>query len=214
MKRSLSLVLSILLTLALMLSMIGCGEQSKFIGKWEADVDMAKFINDGMAQAGSSDITKYIELDDFGIVFVMEFNEDGTYKMYIDEDSAKDAFEDAKEAFVDGMTEYFEDYIKDMGLGMTVEEVLAASGTDLEDAADQAYGDAMLKSLMDETEKEGNFKVKDGKLFLSDGKDKNVDEKIYDTYEINDDELKLIKSYGSDDEDANALYPMTFERVD
>jgi len=84
----------------------------------------------------------------------------------------------------------------------------------LEDAADQAYGDAMLKSLMDETEKEGNFKVKDGKLFLSDGKDKNVDEKIYDTYEINDDELKLIKSYGSDDEDANALYPMTFERVD
>ena len=214
MKRSLSLVLSILLTVALMLSMTGCGEQAKFIGKWEAEIDMAEFINDGMAQAGNSDITKYIELDEFEFVAVMEFDKDGTYKMYIDEDSVKDAFEDAKEVFVDGMTDYFEDYIKDMGLGMTVEEVLAASGTDLEKAADEAYGDDMLDSIIEETEKEGNFEVKDGKLFLSDGKDKNVDEKVYDTYEITDNELKLLETFGSDEDDANALYPMTFERVD
>lgn len=214
MKKSISLVISVLLILALMLSLTGCGEQKKFVGSWEATIDMTDFINQGIAE--DEEMAEYLKIKEFELVMKMTFKDDGTYKAYIDEKELEKTFESAKEDFKEGMNKYFEDYIDSMGLGLTVDEVLKESGVDMDSLMEEAFGDELYKSLTDELASEGNFEAKDGKLYLSDGLAKDIDEDVYDTYEISENELKLIESFGDDAEDSEDmnLYPMTFKKVD
>lgn len=207
MKRSISKVLSIVLMLALVLTLAGCGEQSKFVGKWEAKLDLSDLMNKQMGENAA--MADYIKIDDFIMVLELEFEDDGTYKMSVDEDEFADSIDSIKDDLKDGLTDYFEDYIKGMGVQMSVEDVLKQSGTDLDTLVEDALSEETIEGITGEMEKEGNYEVKDGKLFLSDGKDKDIDEDVYTKYEISDDELKLTES--SDEEEAD-LYPMTFKK--
>ena len=213
MKKNMSIILSVLLVLALMLSLTGCGEQKKFVGSWEATIDLTDFINQGIAE--DEEMAEYLEMEEFALVMKVTFKEDGTYKMYVDEKSAEKAFESAKKDFKQGMNEYFEDYIDSTGLGLTVDEVLESSGVDMDSLVEEAFGEELYNSLVKEMASEGKFEAKDGKLYLSDGLDNDIDEDEYDTYEISNNELKLIESFGDDEEDSieRDLYPMTFKKV-
>jgi hypothetical protein len=96
--------------------------------------------------------------------------------------------------------------------------LLEASEVDLDELVEEALGKKVMDEMVDSMTDEGNFEVKDGKLFMSDGLDYEIDEEVYETYELNGDELKLIESVGGDDEEdlkdlADELYPMVFERV-
>lgn len=214
MKKNVSIILSVLVVLALMLSLTGCGEQKKFVGSWEATIDLTDFINQGIAE--DEEMAEYLEMEEFALVMKVTFKEDGTYKMYVDEKSAEKAFESAKKDFKQGMNEYFEDYIDSMELGLTVDEVLESSGVDMDSLVEEAFGEELYNSLVKEMASEGNFEAKDGKLYLSDGLDNDIDEDEYDTYEISNNELKLIESFGDDagDSEDMDLYPMTFKKVD
>lgn len=213
MKKVYQLILSVLVVFALILSLTGCDEQKKFVGSWETTIDMTDFINQEITD--DEEMAEYLKIEEFELVLKMTFKEDGTYKAFIDENELEKTLVLVKEDFKEGMNKYFEDYIDSMGLGLTVDEVFEASGVSMDSLVEEAFGDELYGSLTDELASEGNFKVKDGKLYLSDGLDNDIDEDEYDTYEILKDELKLIESFGDDEEDLEKMdvYPMTFKKV-
>lgn len=216
MKKCLSIALCLGLVLTMLFMFTGCNEQKKFVGKWESEIDMTDFFNEGMGL--DDEMAEYVVIEDFEIVMQLIFNSDGTYKRTVDEDSLEDTLKDAKEDLKDGMMDYFEAYLEDTGLNMSVDELLKASEVDLDELVDEALGEKVLDKMVDDMTDEGNFEVKDGKLFMSDDLDHEIDEDVYETYELNGDELKLIESVGGDDDEdlkdlADELYPMVFERV-
>lgn len=215
MKKCLSIALCLGLVFTMLFMFTGCNEQKKFVGKWESEIDMTDFFNEGMGL--DDEMAEYVAIEDFEIVMQLIFNSDGTYKRTVDENSLEDTLEDAKEDLKDGMMDYFKAYLKESGLNMTVDELLEASEVDLDELVEEALGKKVMDEMVDSMTDEGNFEVKDGKLFMSDGLDYEIDEEVYETYELNGDELKLIESVGGDDEDlkdfADELYPMVFERV-
>lgn len=205
-------VMCVVMMLSMMTLFTGCSEQDKFVGTWEAKVNMADYFNEGLGD--DEEMAEYLSVDDFSLVLVMIFNDDGTYKMTVDEDAAKESFSTLKTDLTDGMKKYFEALIEQQGLNMSVDDVLALSGTTLDGMMEQILGDEVIEELISEMSSEGNFKVADGKLYLSEGLDYAVDETIYDTYEISGNTLKLIESVGSDDEESLAeLYPIEFTKT-
>ena len=216
MKKCLSIALCLGLVFTMLFMFTGCNEQKKFVGKWESEIDMTDFINEGMGL--DDEMAEYVAIEDFEIVMQLIFNSDGTYKRTVDENSLEDTLEDAKEDLKDGMMDYFKAYLKESGLNMTVDELLEASEVDLDELVEEALGKKVMDEMVDSMTDEGNFEVKDGKLFMSDGLDYEIDEEVYETYELNGDELKLIEAVGGDDDEdlkdlADELYPMVFERV-
>ena len=126
MKKILSLVLIGAMLLTALLSFTGCGSDAdKILGTWETTWDMSDML---AKEVAGEEIAQYMQIKDFAVVMRFTFNEDGTYKMEVSEESIKAAFETLKGQFVEGMTAYMEDMLADSGLNMSVEEALALSG--------------------------------------------------------------------------------------
>ena len=221
MKKCLSLIVCLALILSMSAMFAGCSsELSKFVGKWETKIDMAEFLNEGFAQ-GDKEMAEFLEVDEFELTLVIEFNDDYTYEKAIDEDAAEDAIDDLKDDMKDGFEKYFEKMLKDQGIDMSVEDALKASGTSLDEMLDEALGDDLIDNLTKELNTEGNFEIgtgdEKGRLYLSDGLNHDPDEDVYEVYTIEDDELTFVKSVGGSDEDkevADKIYPLEFKRVD
>lgn len=218
MKKQLATILGILMIALSLIMFSGCSQQSEIkqneiIGSWETTIDMADMINKGFAE--DEEMGEYLSINEFDLVVQVTFKEDGTYKMNVDEDAAEESFGKAQEDLVEGFEKYLEQIIKDSGMDMTVEEALTSSGSSMDELLEEVFGEEMLNALIEELETEGNFEAKDGKLFMSDGMDNEIDEDEYETYEIDGDELKLLEAIGGDaDEEDFGLYPMTFKRTD
>ncbi len=230
MKKITSLVLSIVLVLTLSLSMIGCNEPEssntlnepessntlsepeKFIGSWEASIDCAELFNNLFS--ADEEMGEYIEIEEFELILKVTFKDDGTYKMSVDPKSVEKAVDSLKKDLKKGFTKYFQAVIDSEGLNMTVEELLVANGTNLDDLLEEAFGEDDVDAFVSELESEGKFEVKDGKLYMSDDLDSDIDEDEYETYEISENELKLTDSFGEDVEDGkDFIYPITFKKV-
>ena len=213
MKKKITSVLSLIVALVLILSLTGCGEQKKFIGTWETTIDMSDFLNKSFDE--DPEMADYLEVDDFSLVIKMTFNDDGTCRMFADEDQSEEAFEDVKKDLKKGFTEYFEDYIAASGLLLSVDEVLEDTGVDMDSLVEEAFGDDVFSGIMDGFASEGTFEVKNGKLFRSASLDTAIDENVYETYEISDNSLTLLASFGDDSVDAEEmnLYPLIFTKV-
>lgn len=218
MKKFLSVLLCVIVSIAIPLTFSGCSEQKKFIGLWEGSIDLTDFINQGLAE--DEEMAEYIEIDECIFIVKLTFNEDGTYKMLVEEDAAEKTFDTIRENMKKGIEKYFEDYIESMDINMTVEEVLLASDLSLDALVEEAFSDEMIDSIISEMSSEGNYEVKDGKLFTSENLDSKIDENVYENYEITHDELILLESSEEDDfkESTDTLeglkvYPMTFKKI-
>lgn len=220
MKKITSLVLSIVLVLTLSLSMIGCNEPEssntlsepeKFIGSWEASVDCAAIFN--KLFSAEEEMGEYIEIEEFELLLKVTFKDDGTYKKSVDKKSVEKAVDSLKKDLEKGLTKYFKAVIDSEGLNMTVEELLVASGTNMDDLLEEIFGEDDVNAFVSGFESEGKFEVKGGKFYTSEDLNSDIDEDEYETYEISQNELKLIDVFGEDVEGEKDLYPITFKKV-
>ena len=208
MKKTLAVLLAAML-LAGMLA--GCGGDSAIVGSWEATVDMADQINQQFAAEGMSD---YINLDSFGIVLCFTFDKDGTYTCSADEDALVQSLEDMKDVMRGGLTKYAEDMITQSGMtDISVDDVFEAAGTSLDELLDEMYSEDDLKDRVDGFAAEGNYKTKDGKLYLSDGLDHIPDDEVYYTYTIEGDTMTFLEGVGDEEGMAAGLFPMELKKV-
>lgn len=188
-------------------------EQDKFIGSWEITLDMADELNAGMSDE-DDELAEYLKIEELNVSMILTFKNDGTYKMYIDEEKVKKSFESVGDDIKEGLNEYVEDLIRNEGLDYTVDEYMELLGTDIDSLMETIWGDNMYSDLFIEVEaSKGNFKAEDGKLYMSDGLDYEVDENEYNTYEISENKLKLIKPFGEYADEIIDFYPLTFKRV-
>lgn len=214
MKKTVAIILCISMLCATMAMLSGCGkEESKFIGSWKADINMAAALNEGFAEA--PEMAEYLKVDKFMVVMNFTFNEDGTYSCSMDKDSLMTALEGLKDPLAEGMTAYFKAMFDSEGLDTSVDESLGSLGIDMDSMMDQVLSSVDLDSMEDEMKTEGKYKVKDGKLFTTDSLSSEIDKNKYDVYEFDGEDLKLLEAVGADeDEELMAeMYPLTLKKV-
>lgn len=211
--------IALILCLVMMLSVCLCGcssEKDALIGSWTGKMDVAEAINAGVVEglAGSdAELAEYLTIEHLYITMTMTFNEDDTYAVTVDEAALNEAIDGMMDEIMDGMVLYFEDILAAEGVEMTVEELLALSGMSLDDLSAEMRASFDSQEMVAELSSEGNFKVADGKLFLSDGLDYAVDLEVYDLYTIEGSTLTIDKGSESEsDEFDDMLYPMVFTK--
>ena len=207
-------VISLLLVAVMLCAVLtGCGnkEAEALVGTWEAEMDVTEL----MASQMGSDMAEYVTLSDVVFTMVMTFDEDGVFEITLDEASVNDALQIVLQSVKDGTYAMLQDQVADMGLDMSVEDVLVASGTDLETVFADLEAQLDLPGLAAQTIAEasgtGNFEVKDGKLHMSAGLSYKPDPACYEVYSLEGDVLTLHE-YVGDDSAFDGLYPLVFHK--
>ena len=67
------------------------------------------------------------------------------------------------------------------------------------------------EALFADLNMEGNFEVKEGKMYLSDGLEYGVDETMYELYSVEGNTMTIDKGSTGDDS-ADFIYPMVFTK--
>lgn len=217
MKKRIALIVCLVMVLSV--SLCACSsEKDALIGTWKGTIDMAAAINLGLDEAAASDPTMaemadYLQIDQLEIRYTLVFTEEDTYSMTVDTEALEVSMQAMVDQMADGMLLYFGDMLKAEGLDLDVEEVLAASGISVEDLAAELYDSFDTETLFADLNSEGNFKVKEGKLFLSDGLEYAVDEAVYELYTVEGSTLTI--NVGSDTTDYDEyLYPMVLTKAE
>lgn len=201
-----------LLTALVMLTglLAGCGADSAIVGTWEVKLELVEQMQQQIDALGMGD---YLNLDSYTAVLRFTFNDDGTYSYEADRDSLEQSLEGMKQALRDGLIAYAETMLAEEGLeDVTAEEVYEATGTSLDDLIAQAYTQDDLDGMVEDLSAEGNYKTKDGKLYLSDGLDHSPDDEMYYNYTIEGDTLTLLDGVGEEEEFAG-MFPMELKKV-
>lgn len=206
--------LCVMLTLVLLASVLtGCSnEAAKLVGTWEGEIDMTDLVNEELG----AEFTDMFTLDDMVFTMSITFNKDGTYQMTLDRESVEAAFDGMIEDMKAGLIDMLEAEIAAMGIEMSVEEMLEASGMDLDTMLEEALAavdmDSLIDEMVDEASSTGNYKAKNGKLFLSDGVEYQPDPEIYEMYTLSGSTLTLTDP-GIEDSSFAGLYPVVLQKV-
>lgn len=207
-KRFLALVMVMLLAL----SLCGCGNTAKKLyGTWETSFDLSGIIEEEMGD----EFEGFHE--EFEITLLLEFNEDGTFKMYADEEKMSDTLDTYLESLSSfgadmiyeqleetGMTrEQVDEYIEEQ-FGMSVQEYML----------DELHNSIEVGDLAVEVETEGVYEAKGKKLYMD---EYEVAPNAYDIFSVEDDTLTIDAATEEIAEDAELIegfsYPYVFKRV-
>lgn len=201
-------VLSVLVASVLMLTMLtACGSKTDkaLLGKWTSEMDFGSYLNEGLAT--EPEIAEYMAVDDFILEIELYLNEDGTYKMTADTTANMASYEAVKAELTAGMEAYLTATAAEYE--MTLEDILAASETTIEEMMDESFSVDMYYDIIDEMESEGKFEAADGKLFMSDGLEYEIDKNVYETYTLNGNTLTIT---GDSEGTTDGMYPMEFKK--
>ena len=196
-------------------------DDKKFVGKWETTIDIGSYISDELLDSlgsDSADMAEYFDIDSFEVKMLVEFKDDGTYKLWLD----KDTYENSVDSFFDviksGMSDYFKDMLAKENIDMTLEDLFASQGTTFDEFVDSLIDTDDILEEIDSATSEGNYTTDEGKLYMTDGSGKEFDDDKYSSYEFGgNNEFTLISS--TDDsafdfnDDGVAVFPMTFSKV-
>lgn len=207
----------LLLALVMVLSLCACGGKDDagkaLIGTWALDCDLA----DAMADELGSDYADFNAPLKMTILF--DFNEDGTYRMYIEESSFTDSFNSWVDAFID----YSEESVYVMfeeDFGMSREEtdaaILEGYGMTMREYMYETMGSQLdAGDLVSEMESKGTYETKGNKLYLAEGSDK-IDESYYDVFTVDGNKLTLELPDGVDKSQAEIVpglsYPLNLQK--
>jgi len=105
-------------------------------------------------------------------------------------------------------------------LGMSLDDLLAASGMTMEDmmslVTEALEGQDLVGELVEKAKTEGKYKAENGKLFNNNSVDEEIDESVYDTYTLDGDVLTLTATFGGDEDDADmmkSVYPIILKKA-
>ena len=201
-------VLSVLVVVMMLLTMLtACSSKTDkaMLGKWVGEVDFASYFNEGLAS--EPEVAEYLAVDQFVLEIELYLNEDGTYKMTADNDASMASFKDVQAELTEGMTAYMTAMAAEYD--MSLEDVLAASETTIEEIVEESFSVDMFYEIIEEMESEGKFQAADGKLFMSDGLEYEIDKEVYETYTLAGNVLTIT---GSSDGEDSEMYPMVFKK--
>ena len=207
-------VLAILLVLAMLLALAGCGsgDTEKLVGKWRCEIDMTDFLMEKILE-DSGEMAQYFELNDVVVIYYADFRSDSTVRMYAEEQQVNDLFEKLEDRLMDGLALYMVDlFYEQTGIIMTMDEILELSGTNEEDFRDSLGFDQIARELVENLYMEGKYKAEEGKLYISAGLDYNFDPGVYEIYSLDGTVFTISDCVGSEIAAFNP-YPMVFHKI-
>ena len=175
------------------------------VGTWETEMSMTDYYGDDMGELEGMEA--YFDFDKIKITMTFEFEEDGTYTMSVDGDEAE-----INAILRDGFEKLMNDMLE--GTGYTLEDAAAEEGMTADEYLDalmeESFGSGDLIDVDDDT---GEYKVKNGKLYLFDEGDE-LDEGTYYEYKLKGDKLTLVAEYedGETTEASDTIFPLDFVR--
>ena len=175
------------------------------VGTWETEMSMTDYYGDDMGELEGMEA--YFDFDKIKITMTFELEEDGTYTMSVDGDEAE-----IKAILRDGFEKLLNDMLE--GTGYTLEDAAAEEGMTADEYLDalmeESFGSGDLIDVDDEL---GEYKVKNGKLYLFDEGDE-LDEGTYYEYKLKGDKLTLVAEYedGETTEASDTIFPLDFVR--
>ena len=175
------------------------------VGTWETEMSMTDYYGDDMGELEGMEA--YFDFDKIKITMTFEFEEDGTYTMSVDGDEAE-----IKAILRDGCVKLINDMLE--GTGYTLEDAAAEEGMTADEYIDalmeESFGSGDLIDVDDDT---GEYKVKNGKLYLFDEGDE-LDAGTYYEYKLKGDKLTMLSEYvdGETTEASDTIFPLDFVR--
>lgn len=184
------------LALGLTLTLAACGgndPKEDLVGAWSGQVDVMDQVVEGM-NLTAPEIADELELENFYIPLEMEFRDDNTYTMTVDQDKLDESIEALIQKTVDATLVYLEQELKDQGItDMTVDEVLAQSGMDREsftDLMEQSMGN-LSSSVVQQIQTEGQYRLEGNQMYTSDDKDTEPGSDGATPYTLDGDKLNM-----------------------
>lgn len=178
-------------------------KEGSLIGTWRTSMSCAQ-----MGMASGDELDAYIDYDSVHLVM--------TYKLYYDQTMSvvvniDDFVKQLSQAYIVGLDAFYADYIKELGLEgqITVEEMWELDEMTKEDV--QASFE-VLKEVIP-AYAEGNYKAEDGKFYMTDTLEEELDMTSYEVYEVTEDTLTFLAAYSEGEEVDAGLYPLVMNKV-
>lgn len=184
------------LALGLTLTLAACGgndPKEDLVGAWSGQVDVMDQVVEGM-RVTAPEIADELELENFYIPLEMEFREDDTYTLTVDQEKLDESMDALIQKSVDATLVYMEQMLKEQGItDMTVDEVLAQSGMDREsftDLMEQSMGN-LSSSVVQQIQTEGQYRLEGNQMYTSDDKDTEPGSDGATPYTLDGDKLNM-----------------------
>ena len=192
--RWMALPLALGLTLTLALTACSSSDpKEKLVGTWSGQVDVMDQVVEGM-NLTAPEIADELELENFYIPLEMEFRDDNTYTMTVDQDKLDESIEELIQKTVDATLVYLEQELKDQGItNITVDEALAQSGMDRESFT-QLMRDSLSQlssSVVQQIQTEGQYRLEGNQMYTSDDKDTEPGSDGATPYTLDGDKLNM-----------------------
>lgn len=238
--KKLTKIMALVLCLVMVFALCACGDSGEkqdteqkevkktdtelLVGNWKAEIDMTDVVVDSFAaEIGDEEVMSYFDFGKIMTELTFTFNEDGTYKMTMElSNKTVKAFNTALE---EGVRAYMEDIIAAQieAYGMTMEEFeaeyLEETGVTVADDIDANIEELMaefdIEELLADSSIEGNWKVENGKLYMTEDVDDDFEDGTYDVYEdLTEESFKIVAEYNDGEEDTESgVYPIAFTKV-
>jgi len=184
------------LALGLTLTLAACGgndPKEDLVGAWSGQVDVMDQVVEGM-RVTAPEIADELELENFYIPLEIEFRDDNTYIMTVDQEKLDESMDALIQKSVDATMVYMEQMLKEQGItDMTVDEALAQSGMDREsftDLMEQSMGN-LSSSVAQQIQTEGQYRLEGNQMYTSDDKDTEPGSDGATPYTLDGDKLNM-----------------------
>lgn len=184
------------LALGLTLTLAACGgndPKEDLVGAWSGQVDVMDQVVEGM-RVTAPEIADELEPENFYIPLEMEFREDDTYTLTVDQEKLDESMDALIQKSVDATMVYMEQMLKEQGItNMTVDEALAQSGMDREsftDLMEQSIGN-LSSSVVQQIQTEGQYRLEGNQMYTSDDKDTEPGSDGATPYTLDGDKLNM-----------------------
>ena len=192
--RWMALPLALGLTLTLALTACSSSDpKEKLVGAWSGQVDVMDQVVEGI-RVTAPEIADELELENFYIPLEMEFRDDNTYIMTVDQEKLDESMDALIQKSVDATMVYMEQMLKEQGItDMTVDEALAQSGMDRESFT-QLMRDSLSQlssSVVQQIQTEGQYRLEGNQMYTSDDKDTEPGSDGATPYTLDGDKLNM-----------------------
>ena len=192
--RWMALPLALGLTLTLALTACSSSDpKEKLVGTWSGQVDVMEQVVERM-RLTAPEIADELGMENFYIPLEMEFREDDTYTLTVDQEKLDQSVDELIQKAVDATMVYMEQMLKEQGItDMTVDEVLAQSGMDREsftDLMEQSMGN-LSSSVVQQIQTEGQYRLEGNQVYTSDDKDTEPGSDGATPYTLDGDKLNM-----------------------
>lgn len=192
--RWMALPLALGLTLTLALTACSSSDpKEKLVGTWSGQVDVMDQVVEGM-RVTAPEIADELELENFYIPLEIEFREDDTYTLTVDQEKLDESMDALIQKAVDATMVYMEQMLKEQGItDMTVDEALAQSGMDRESFT-QLMRDSLSQlstTVAEGIQTEGQYRLEGNQMYTSDDKDTEPGSDGATPYTLDGDKLNM-----------------------